>query len=397
MKLITEEKHILNSGFREIFGYEPSRYFSAPGRTEVGGNHTDHQRGRVLAAAVNLDTRAAVAPNGTQILRVLSQGYPLCQVDLSDLSPKDEEKNTTAALIRGVAAGFVAAGCQISGLDIYVMSTVLPGSGLSSSAAFEVLMGTILNGMFHNGAFPAEDIAKIGQYAENVYFGKPCGLMDQMASAVGGLVAMDFTTGMVRPLNCDLTKWDHALCIIDTHASHAELTGEYAAVPAEMKAVAAYFGCDVLAQVDEVSFYNAIPALRQHCGDRAVLRAIHFYEENRRVTAQWEALERGDFPAFLELVNDSGRSSFMYLQNVVVSGSRENQEMALALALCEKFLNGRGAYRVHGGGFAGTVQAFVPLDILDQFCTGIDSVLGQGSCHVLSLRPEGGVEMEAAT
>lgn len=394
MKLSAKEKQMLDREFQKAFGYKPARYFSAPGRTEIGGNHTDHQGGRVLAAAVDLDTRAAVAPNGTTTIRVLSQGYPLCQVDVTDLTPKSEERNTTSALIRGVAAGFMDLGCPVAGFDAYVMSTVLPGSGLSSSAAFEVLMGTILNNLFHDGAVSPGKIAKIGQYAENVYFGKPCGLMDQMASAVGGLVAMDFGSGMVRPLNCDLSRWDHALCIIDTHASHAELTGEYAAVPAEMKAVAAHFGCDVLSRVPQKQFYQELSALRQSCGDRAVLRAIHYYEENRRAEAQWAALEHGDFPAFLELVRESGRSSFQYLQNVVVSGSTAHQEMALALALCEKFLQGRGACRVHGGGFAGTVQAFVPKDILEEFRLGLDGVLGQGSCHVLSIRPWGGIELE---
>ena len=394
MKLTAEEKKSLGRGFWDIFGHAPQWYFSAPGRTEIGGNHTDHQRGRVLAAAVNLDTRAAVEPNGTNIVRVLSQGYPMCQVDLSELTPKIDEKNTTAALIRGVAAGFVEHGCALSGFDAYVMSTVLPGSGLSSSAAFEVLIGTIFNELFHQGAFSPEEIAKIGQYAENAFFGKPCGLMDQMASAVGGLVAMDFASGMVRPLNCDLSRWDHALCIIDTHASHADLTEEYAAVPAEMKAVAAQFHCEVLSQVDEAAFYAEIPTLRKCCTDRALLRSIHFFEENRRVTAQWAALERGDFPAFLELVKESGRSSFMYLQNVIVSGSQAHQDMALALALCENNLKGRGACRVHGGGFAGTVQAFVPLDLLESFCRSMTDVLGEGSCHVLSIRQEGGVELE---
>ena len=392
MKLSAKEKQILDREFQKAFGYKPARYFSAPGRTEIGGNHTDHQGGRVLAGAVDLDTRAAVAPNGTTTIRILSQGYPLYQVDVTDLTPKSEEGNTTSALIRGVAAGFVDLGCPVTGFDAYVMSTVLPGSGLSSSAAFEVLMGTILNNLFHDGAVSPEKIAKIGQYAENVYFGKPCGLMDQMASAVGGLVAMDFGSGMVCPLNCDLSRWDHALCIIDTHASHAELTGEYAAVPAEMKAVAAHFGFDVLSQVPQNRFYQELSALRQSCGDRTVLRAIHYYEENRRAEAQWAVLEQGDFPAFLELVRESGRSSFQYLQNVVVSGSTAHQEMALAL--CEKFLQGRGACRVHGGGFAGTVQAFVPKDILEEFRLGLDGVLGQGSCHVLSIRPWGGIELE---
>ena len=393
MKLTKEEKRILDQGFREAFDYEPRRYFSAPGRTEIGGNHTDHQRGRVLAAAVDLDTRAAVAANGTMTIRVLSQGYPLCRVELTDLAPKKEEENTTAALIRGVAARLTELGCPVEGFDAYVMSTVLPGSGLSSSAAFEVLLGTTMNGLF-GGGLTNQEIARVGQFAENVYFGKPCGLMDQMASAVGGLVAMDFGTGMVRPLDCDPGHWGHALCIIDTHASHAELTGEYAAVPAEMKAVAAYFGCGVLTEVDEEAFYAEIPTLRRSCGDRAVLRAVHFFRENHRVTDQWAALERGDLLGFLELVKESGRSSFQYLQNVLVSGSTAHQDMAIALALCEKYLGGRVACRVHGGGFAGTVQAFVPLDILEEFRAGMDQALGQGSCHVLQIRPWGGIEME---
>jgi galactokinase len=318
----------------------------------------------------------------------------MCQVELSDLSQRPEEENTTAALIRGVAARFVELGCAVSGFDAYVMSTVLPGSGLSSSAAFEVLIGTILNKLFYDGALLPMDIAKIGQFAENAYFGKPCGLMDQMASAVGGLVAMDFGTGMVRPLQCDLSQWDHALCIIDTHASHAQLTGEYAAVPGDMKAVAAYFDCDVLSEVPQERFYREITALRQACGDRAVLRCIHYYEENRRVQNQWAALEEGNFRAFLEMVKESGRSSFQYLQNVVVSGSTEHQDMAMALALCEKYLKSHGACRVHGGGFAGTIQAFVPRDELDGFCRWMDALLGPGSCRVLSIRPEGGIELE---
>ena len=393
MKLHIHEKTLLDQGFREAFGGLPEGYFSAPGRTEIGGNHTDHQLGRVLAAAVNLDTRAAAASNGTQTIRVLSQGYPLCRVELDDLTPREQERNTTGALIRGVASGFASRGVMPKGLDIYVMSTVLPGSGLSSSAAFEVLLGTVFNALWAGG-LPMEEIAKIGQYAENVHFGKPCGLMDQMASAVGGLVAMDFSTGMVRPLRCDLSGWDHALCIIDTHASHADLTEEYAAVPAEMKAVAAYFGCQVLSQVPQKQFFQQIPALRQRFGDRPVLRAIHFFAENHRVEDQWSALEQGNFPAFLALVRESGRSSFQYLQNVIVSGSAAHQEMALALALCEKYLKGLGACRVHGGGFAGTIQAFVPRSILDGFCKWIDGLLGQGSCHVLSIRREGGIQLE---
>lgn len=389
----------LNTGFEAAFGGRPQRYFSAPGRTEISGNHTDHQRGRVLAAAVNLDTQAAVRVNGTNTIRVLSQGYPLCEVDLGALSPKAEEVNTTPALIRGVAARFAQMGCQIRGFDAYVVSTVLPGSGLSSSAAFEVLMGTIINHLFFDARATAPEVAAIGQYAENVFFGKPCGLMDQMACAVGGMVAIDFQerdAPMITPVDFDFAACGHALCIIDSGAGHADLTGEYAAIPGEMGEVCAYFGREVLRQVDPVEFYRAIPVLRQRCGDRAVLRAIHFYQENDRVPKQVAALRAGDFQAFLALEKQSGYSSYMYLQNVIPAGCTERQDMAVALALCQRYLQGRGAYRVHGGGFAGTVQAFVPLEMLEDFRAGIEAVLGRGACHVLSIRDEGGVEMVKA-
>ena len=396
--LTSEAKHQLDSRFREIFGAAPERYFSAPGRTEIGGNHTDHQRGRVLAAAVNLDTRAAVRINGTDTIRILSKGYPMCEVTVSELTPAESEINSTPALIRGVAARFAQMGCKVAGFDAYCESTVLPGSGLSSSAAYEVLIGTIINGLFFDSKVSQPEIAQIGQYAENVFFGKPCGLMDQMASAVGNLVAIDFLDKdhpVVKPVSFDFASCGHALCIIDSGADHADLTDEYAAVPGEIKAVAAQFGKEVLTQIDANDFYAAIPALRKACGDRAVMRAIHFYQENDRVPQQVAALENGDFDRFLQLVKQSGYSSYMYLQNVIPAGYKAHQDVAVSLALCEHYLNGRGAYRVHGGGFAGTVQAFVPLDMLDFFVSGIDAALGKGACHVLSIRPQGGVEMEA--
>ena len=395
--LSREDKHVLDAGFAAAFGGTPERYFSAPGRTEIGGNHTDHQRGRVLAAAVNLDTRAAVRVNGTDTIRILSKGYPMCQVDLAELTPVESEINSTPALIRGVAARFAQLGCQVQGFDAYCESTVLPGSGLSSSAAYEVLIGTIINGLFFDGTVSQPEIAQIGQYAENVFFGKPCGLMDQMASAVGNLVTIDFLDKdhpVIEPVDFDFASCGHALCIIDSQASHADLTDEYAAIPGELKAVCAHFGKDVLSQIPEADFYAQIPALRKECGDRAVLRAIHFYQENARVPKQVAALKAGDFDAFLALVKQSGYSSYMYLQNVIPAGYKAHQDVAVSLALCEHYLNGRGAYRVHGGGFAGTVQAFVPFDLLDTFKTGIDAVLGDGACHVLSIRPQGGVEME---
>lgn len=394
--LSRDDRQILDHGFADAFGTRPERYFSAPGRTEIGGNHTDHQRGRVLAAAVNLDTRAAVRENGTNTIRILSKGYPMCTVTLDTLAPQPEEINSTPALIRGVAARFVELGCPVKGFDAYCESTVLPGSGLSSSAAFEVLIGTVINGLFFDGKISQPEIAQIGQYAENVFFGKPCGLMDQMASAVGNLVTIDFLDRekpVIEPVDFDFSACGHALCIIDSQASHADLTDEYAAIPGEIKAVAAAMGKEVLTQIDEADFFAALPRLRKQCGDRAVMRCIHFYQENARVPLQVAALRNGDFDGFLQLIKQSGYSSYMYLQNVIPAGYKEHQDVAVALALCEHYLSGRGAYRVHGGGFAGTVQAFVPFDILESFRAGIDAVLGSGACHVLSIRPQGGVEM----
>ena len=394
LKINSQKRDALDAGFAAAFGGKPERYFSAPGRTEIGGNHTDHQRGRVLAAAVNLDTVAAVRPNGTDTIRILSQGYPLCEIDVKELTPKAEEINSTPALIRGVAARFTQLGCKVEGFDAYCESTVLPGSGLSSSAAYEVLIGTIINHLFFGGKVSQAEVAQIGQYAENVFFGKPCGLMDQTASAVGNLVTIDFFDKdhpVIKPVAFDFSVCGHALCIIDSGADHADLTDEYAAVPGEIKAIAAHFGKEVLTQIEEADFFAAIPQLRETCGDRAVLRAVHFYQENARVPKQVAALEAGDFDTFLRLIKESGYSSYMYLQNVIPAGYKEHQDVALALAMCEHYLQGKGAYRVHGGGFAGTVQAFVPFEILEDFRAGIDGVLGEGACHVLSIRPQGGV------
>ena len=397
MKLDCNLRTSLDAGFAAAFGCRPERYFSAPGRTEIGGNHTDHQRGRVLAGAVNLDTVAAVKPNGMGVIRILSQGYPLCQVDLSCLEPVAEEINSTPALIRGVAARFVQLGCKVEGFDAYCQSTVLPGSGLSSSAAFEVLVGTIINHLFFDGRVSQPEIAMIGQYAENVFFGKPCGLMDQTASAVGNMVTIDFADKehpAIEPVDFDFAACGHALCIIDSGADHADLTDEYAAITNEYRALCQHFGAEVLTQVPEEDFFAAIPVLRKTCGDRAIMRGIHQYAENKRVPQQVEALRSGDFDRFLALIKESGYSSYMYLQNVIPAGYVAHQEVAVALGLCEYYLQGRGAYRVHGGGFAGTVQAFVPFDLLDAFKRGIESALGEGACHVLSIRPDGGVECE---
>lgn len=395
--LSAKDKTRLDSGFSTAFGGEAQRYFSAPGRTEIGGNHTDHQRGRVLAGAVNLDTVAAVRVSGTSVIRVQSKGYPLCQVDLDNLEPVAAEINSTPALIRGVAARFAQLGCKVGGFDAYCESTVLPGSGLSSSAAFEVLIGTIINHLFFDGRVSQAEVAQIGQYAENVFFGKPCGLMDQTASAVGGLVTIDFSDKAhpdIRPVHFDFSTTGHALCIIDSRADHADLTDEYAAIPGELKEICDCLGREVTTEIPEEEFYAAIPKLRETCGDRAVMRAMHEYNENRRVPEQVACLEKGDFEGFLSLIRESGFSSWMYLQNVIPAGYVRQQPVAVALGLCEHYLRGKGAYRVHGGGFAGTVQAFVPFELLDSFRAGIDAALGEGACHVLSIRPQGGVEME---
>ncbi len=372
-------------------------FFSAPGRTEISGNHTDHQHGCVLAAAVNLVTVAEVNLNHSNLIRIQSEGYPIVEVVLNDLSIHEEEKNSTAALVRGVAAAFSQRGAVLEGFDARVRSSVLPGSGLSSSAAFEVLIGTICNELFFDKRLSAVEIAQVGQYAENVYFGKPCGLMDQTASSVGGMVFIDFAdpaAPVVEKIDFDFTAAGHALCIIDSGADHADLTDEYAAIPGELKKVSAFFGKEVLRDIPETDFFAALPDLRHRVPDRAILRVVHFYQENKRVQRQAQALREGDFDTFLGLVSESGRSSWMYLQNITPAGAIQHQDVAVALALCDTLLQGRGAYRIHGGGFAGTVQAFVPVDMLDAFKSGIERVLGEGKCHVLSIRPQGGIRVE---
>ena len=372
-------------------------HFSAPGRTEIGGNHTDHQHGCVLAAAVNLETEAIVWLDESNTIQIESDGYPAVTVELDDLTVREDEKNTTAALIRGVASKFVQLGAKLSGFRARVHSTVLPGSGLSSSAAFEVLIGTILNELFFNKKLTPVETAQIGQYAENVYFGKPCGLMDQMASAVGGMVYIDFADPRepkVQKLDVDLAKYGYGLCIIDTGADHADLTDEYAAIPQELAQLCRCFDRDYLREIPREKFIRKLPELRGKVSDRAILRALHIYQENDRVEQMAEALRWDDFDAFLELVNESGRSSWMYLQNITPAGAVDHQEMAVALALCKMHLCGEGACRVHGGGFAGTIQAFVPLDRLTKFKQEIETYLGEGSCHVLEIRSQGGIRTE---
>lgn len=386
------------TGYEKTFGSAPQTLFSAPGRTEIGGNHTDHQHGCVLAAAINLDILAAATPNQSGMIRVQSQGYPLMVVDLAELTPKTEEENTSPALIRGVAARFAALGCPIqsAGLDVYMTSNVLGGSGLSSSAAFEVLMGTMFNALFFDGKCSAVEIAQIGQYAENVFFAKPCGLMDQTASSVGSVVSIDFydtANPVVKQVPLDFAATGYALCILDSGADHADLTDEYASITNELKAVCQVFGKDFLCAVPEADFWENLPQVRQAAGDRGVLRAIHVYADTKRAQAQAQALHDGEFDLFLSLVKESGLSSAQHLQNVVPTGNTTHQELMVTLALCEEILQGRGAVRVHGGGFGGTAQAFVPVDLLETFRARTEAVLGAGSCHVLSIRPLGGVQL----
>ncbi len=382
--------------YRALFGEREARVWSAPGRTEIGGNHTDHQHGRVLAASVDMDMLAAAAANGGDVVRVKSEGYEMITLSLSNLTPQPEEAGTTKALVRGICAEAARRGFSVGGFDACVTSNVLQGSGLSSSAAFEVLIGAVVNGLFCDSALTATDLAIMGQRAENIFFGKPCGLMDQMASAWGGIIAIDFAdpaAPAVTPVNFDFASAHHSLCMINLKSDHADLTNEYAAIPQELGAVSAHFGKKVLREVDEAAFYAAIPTLREEVGDRAVLRAIHIYNDNRRVGQIVEALQGGDFDRFLALVCESGRSSWVYLQNVTVCGSVRDQAAAIALAVCEKVLGGRGAFRIHGGGFGGTVQAFVPDDLLDSFRAQVEAVFGEDSCRVMHIRPVGFTEI----
>ena len=372
------------------------RLFSAPGRTEVGGNHTDHNHGRVLAAGINLDAAAAAAKNDESIVRVKSAGYDMDVVDLSDLSVHKNERGHSPALVRGMCQGFLNHGYKIGGFDAATVSQVLSGSGLSSSAAYEVLVGVMLNALYNDGAADAVTIAKIAQYAENEYFGKPCGLMDQTACAVGSFVTIDFAdpkNPAIEEVKFDFAACSHALCIVDTKGSHSDLTDEYAYIREEMESVAQCFGKTVLREVPEADFYAALPSLRKKVGDRAILRAMHFYADNARVLKEVAALRAGDFESFKQYIRESGFSSFMYNQNVFSVKKPQEQPVALALAVSQQVLEGRGAWRVHGGGFAGTIQAFVPLDLLEAYKSAMESVFGAGTCYVLSIRPVGGVEI----
>ncbi len=397
LKRNAERYSKLLNQFKSAFGISDVEFFSSPGRTEIGGNHTDHNWGRVLAGAVNLDIVSVTARNDTNVIRILSEGYPGFKVDLSSLKPDKSEHLTSAALVRGICSRFKEEGFAIGGFDACVDGCVPKGSGLSSSASFEVLIGAILSHLFNNGKVDPIKNAIIGQYSENNYFGKPCGLMDQTACAMGGLITIDFenpSKPIVKKVNFDFVVTGFALVITDTGGSHADLNDEYASLPADMKAVAAELGVKVLRQVTLKQILEIAPGIREKVGDRAILRAIHFQGDNQRVVDQVAALERNDFNAFLRMVVDSGYSSFMYNQNIFPVSNVREQGVSLALALSDLVLKGKGAWRVHGGGFAGTIQAFVPQNLLDRYIETLEHFYGKGSCHKLFIRNRGAGRVE---
>ncbi len=387
------------TSYADIYGdTDDVFFFSAPGRTEIGGNHTDHNHGCVVAGSVNLDVIAVAAKTSDPVIRIKSAGYKPDTIELSDLAPRESEHNRSSSLVRGVAERFSQLGYAIGGLRAYTTSEVLKGSGLSSSAAFEVLIGTMLNHLYNEGRVDAVEIAQIAQYAENVHFGKPCGLMDQMACSVGGIITIDFAdpkTPIVEQVEFDFSSVGHRLCIVDTAGNHAALTHEYAAVTEEMKKISRAMGVEYLRETSYEEVLKKLPELRRTCGDRAVLRALHFFGDNDRVALEVAALKNGDFAAFLKLVTESGHSSFEYLQNIYSNTSVHFQGLSIALAVAQRTLDGAGACRVHGGGFGGTTQNFVPEHKLSQFRETLEGVFGEKSCHVLIVRPCGGVMVVA--
>ena len=383
--------------YEELYGEDEVAIYSAPGRSEVGGNHTDHQHGEILAASINLDAIAIVKKLDANVVRVTSDDYPEIIFDLNDLSHKMDERESTLALIKGVLAGAKERGYKVGGFQAYITSDVLIGAGLSSSAAFETIIGTIISYLYNDGKLDAVTNAIIGQYAENVYFGKPCGLMDQMACSVGSLVHVDFANPsypVVEKVEFDMNKHGYSLCITDTKGSHADLTADYAAIPVEMCSVAEFFGKEVLIGITLEEILGHMDALREKCGDRAVLRAIHFIRENERVKAEVEALKEEKIDAFLSTVKASGDSSYKFLQNVYTNADVQHQNVSLALAMSEVVLgNGAGVCRVHGGGFAGTIQAFVKNDNVAEYRKVMEEIFGKGTCHVLKIRKYGGMKV----
>ena len=375
-----------------LYGDTDVEIYSAPGRSEVGGNRTDHQHGCVLAAAVNLDAIAVVGRVDNKI-KVLSDDFDIAPINLEDLEIKKAEEGTSEALIRGVCARLKELGYNVGGFNAFITSDVLMGAGLSSSAAFETIIGTIISGLYNDMTIDPVVIAQVGQYAENVYFGKPCGLMDQCASSVGSLINIDFNDvakPIVNKVDVDFSKFGHSLCIVDTKGSHADLTDEYAAIPMEMKKVANYFGKEFLREVDEEDFFNDIAGARRACQDRAGLRAIDLFGENIRVEREVRALNNSDFETFKKVVKESGDSSYKFLQNVYANCDVQNQSVSIGLAMSEKTIGRNGVCRVHGGGFAGTIQAFVKDEFVTAYKTEIERVFGKGSCHVLKVRKYGG-------
>ena len=387
------------NAFAETYGTDREvMVFSVPGRSEIIGNHTDHNHGKVMAGAINRDIIAVAAKNDDGVIRFRSEGYSQDKINLSDVSSPDNfKKFTSRALVAGMVQAFVNAGHAVGGYDAYSCTEVLKGSGLSSSAAFEVMIGNILNHLYNDGSVDNKEIAKYAQYSENVYFGKPCGLMDQMACAVGGFVYIDFEDNKnpeVESVALSLQERGYSLCIVNTGGSHANLNADYASVPAEMKSVAAFFGKEVLRGISEEKIVASATAIRESLGDRALLRAIHFVRENDRVEQARDALKRDDLSSFLEIILRSGRSSFEYLQNVYTNQKVEEQGLSLALALTDGALSGKNcAFRVHGGGFAGTIQAFVKNEYLDSYVRLMDSVFGEGAAMPLNIRPAGAVRL----
>lgn len=382
--------------YERLFGSGKIEIYSAPGRSEIGGNHTDHQHGEVLAASINDDAIAIVRKTDDNKVHVVSGNYPMTTIDLSDLEKKEEEEGTTRSIIKGVLAGMQSRNYNLGGFQAYVTSDVLIGAGLSSSAAFETIIGTIISGLYNNMEILPNDIAIVGQYAENVYFGKPCGLMDQMACSVGSLVYIDFANPgkpVANRIEFDLSAQGYSLCITDTKGSHADLTPDYAAVPDEMKKIASFFGKEYLREVTKEDLFANIKELRQETNDRAVLRAIHFFEENERVQTEVNALKSGDFQTFLKMVRASGDSSFKYLQNVYTNHDVDHQNVSIALAVSDIILKEDGVSRVHGGGFAGTIQAFVKNTKVEEYKTAMDGIFGEGSCNVLKIRKYGGMKV----
>ncbi len=382
--------------FIQLYGDGEISIFSSPGRSEIGGNHTDHQNGKVLAAAVHLDMLALV--RAADDITLVSEGYPAISVSAETSEPEASEQGTTVALIKGVLAGMQARGYRIGGFQAYVTSNIPTGAGLSSSAAFEVLIGTILSVLYNEGEISPIEVAMIARYAENVYFGKPCGLMDQTACAVGNAVFIDFKEPekpVTEQINIELQQAGYCLCITDTKGSHADLTDEYASITKEMGQVAGYFNQKVLREVSREELFRNMKALRDAYGDRAVLRSIHYLNENERVDEEIAALKSGDFAAFLDAVKRSGDSSYKYLQNIYAGSDVHHQNLALAISLSEMWLRGRGACRVHGGGFAGTIQAMVPAEDAQDYCVYMDSFFGEKSCRILNIRKCGAVSVKS--